>query len=254
MDLRGYISDFLKSEPIALDGTDEFFLWHILVGYTSAYKLHSFLKTWEGPAESMAYKNVHRRVRRLFQARLLEEKKRVGGYKHGAINYRLTSRGLVYIFSETLTPKNIHEIMTNYPTNSLFNTFIYPFFEKTTLERSTETLNHLLMNYIEMCSYHTRYFLDPEKFAYYQDSPEPMIEVLEFQLKCDLIFFLLRAATVREGLIGWRESDKIPTDRNETFELLSRDRKFMSALKEYGAEICKGYKTITDLADKNRRR
>jgi hypothetical protein len=34
------------------------------------------------------------------------------GNKHGAINYRLTSRGLMYLFSELITPKNIHEIIT----------------------------------------------------------------------------------------------------------------------------------------------
>jgi hypothetical protein len=46
------------------------------------------------------------------------------GNKHGAINYRLTSRGLMYLFSELITPKNIHEII-KYPENCYFLPIYY---------------------------------------------------------------------------------------------------------------------------------
>jgi hypothetical protein len=109
---------------------------------------------------SLAYKNVHRRIRRIHEAGLIEEITKQGGYKHGAINYRLTSRGLMYLFSELMTPKNIHEIMLKYSQNTLFKFFVYGFFEKQTLTRSTPTLEFLLQDYIEEGCQKIRLFVD----------------------------------------------------------------------------------------------
>ena len=148
MDISEYISDFLTPKGIKADSIDEWLLWSIMHGVTSVYKLYSVGKDEYNKA-SMAYKNVHRRIRRIHEAGLIEEIKKPGGYKHGAINYRLTSRGLMYLFSELMTPKNIDEIMFQHPGNTLFKFFVYDYFEKRTLEHSTQTLRFLLQDYIE---------------------------------------------------------------------------------------------------------
>jgi hypothetical protein len=247
MDISGFISEFLEPKSVLMDDAAEFFLSHILNGYTSAYKMHVFIT--KELNQQIAYKNVNRRMHRLHQGGLLQEIKRQDGYKHGAINYTLTSKGLVYIFSEFMTPKNILELMVKYPNTSLFKTFIYPYLKKKTLEDSTQTLRLLLMDYLEVCSYHTRYFLDPAKFALYSNSPQLMIKHLEFQLKCDVMSFLLRAAALPKEMITWYSVDLV--DKYETLNLLSNDEKFMNALEVHGGNICKGYGTLIELRKKN---
>ena len=106
---------------------DEIYLHWILDGHTSAYKIWLVHKKEYGP---IAYKNVHRRIKKLFNANLIEDVKIEGGFKHGARNYKLTTRGLVYIFGELLIPRNITNILLIYPYNILFAAFLYPYLRK----------------------------------------------------------------------------------------------------------------------------
>lgn len=257
MDSDRYISEFLCVKRTRLDHADEYFLSHILRGYTSAYKLYSFLKA-EDP---MAYKNVHRRIRRMHEAGLIEEISQPGGYKHGAINFRLTNRGLMYLFSELMTPKNIHEVMLKYPKNSLFRFFVYNNFEKETLRHSTDTLTCLLQNYIEQCCQIIRLFVDSPLAdnwgAYeegYLDSGNNLKYNLAYQLEWHKRSFILKVATLNDELIDWRYKvlHKRPNDRQETLELLANDKKFMTVLEEYGGEFRKGYDALITLRTSKR--
>lgn len=255
MDADEYISEFLTVVPTSLDGTDEFFLSQILSGYTSAYKLYSLLKKERYP---MAYKNVHRRIRRIYEGGLIEENPQPGGYKHGAINYRLTSRGLMYLFSELITPNNIHEVMLKYPKNTLFKLFIYDYFEKETLRHSTYTLTSLLQNYIEECCQKIRLFVSStlvDKWNAYEgegylESGNSLKYTLVYQLEWHKRSFILKVATLKNELIDWR--NKRANDRQETLKLLANDKKFMAALEKYGREFRQGYDAL--IALKNDRR
>jgi hypothetical protein len=259
MDTNGYISEFLSVESTRIDGLDEFFLSHILSGYTSVYKLHSLIKT-EPWNMSMAYKNVHKRIRRIYKGGLIEEIPKPGGYEHGAINYRLTSRGLMYLFSELITPKNIHEIMIKYPKNSLFKFFVYNYFEKETVEHSTQTLTSLLQNYMVECCQKIRLFVDSKLVEYYGayagkgylEQENVLKYMLAYQLEWHKRSFILKVATLKNELIDWR--DERANDRQETLELLANDKKFMAALEKYGGEFQKGYDTLITLRSKHRKR
>lgn len=203
MDANGYISEFLCVKRIELDHVQEFFLSHLLSGYTSAYKLYSFLK--EGRKATMAYKNVHRRIQRMREAGLIEEISQPGGYKHGAINYRLTDRGLMYLFSELMTPMNIHEIMLKYPNSSLFTFFVYTNFENKTLRQSTDTLTSLLHNYIQECCQIIRLFVDSplvDSYGAYEEdgylgATNNLKYILAYQLEWHKWSFILKVATLR---------------------------------------------------------
>jgi hypothetical protein len=254
MDIYEYISNFLECTPIEIDGIDEIFLQQIGQGYSSAYKLYSFMKNeYEGP---MAYKNVHRRIRRMFQAGLIEEIRKVGGYKHGAINYGLTSRGLVYLFSEGLIPPKLSTIITtSYSGNPLFRTFVSPYFNRDTLDNYTDTLSRMLVNYLEEISEIIRFMLNPmrlEKWGYDSNKPyskqeyplneSPVTVTLRFQLNWCIKSFIFKIASMNHEHVDWRES-KEPSleDKSKTLYLLSRDKKYMNALKEARTEFIDGY-------------
>jgi hypothetical protein len=72
MTMPGYIHDIIKvsSFPSNIDDTDELFLFYILEGLTNAYQIFSKLK---GEDVYRAYKNVHRRIKKLFESNLIEE-------------------------------------------------------------------------------------------------------------------------------------------------------------------------------------
>lgn len=254
-----YISDFLTPSGIKVDSIDELLLWNIMQGATSAYKLYSIGKD-ENKKPSLAYKNVHRRIRRIHEAGLIEEITKQGGYKHGAINYRLTSRGLMYLFSELMTPKNIHEIMLKYSQNTLFKFFVYGFFEKQTLTQSTRTLEFLLQDYIEEGCQKIRLFVDSslvENYNAYGDEGylEPgnsLKDILNHQLEWHKRSFILKVATMKGELLSWRVNKT--NDREQTLDLLANDKKFMNALEEYGGELREGYETLITLRSKHGKR
>jgi hypothetical protein len=252
MNLNGYISD-LRSQPIKIDLLEEICLQEILDGNTSAYKIYSLFKTDKfGIGHGLAYKNVHKRIRRIHKGGLIEYIQRPGGYKHGAINYRLTSRGLVYLFSELMTPKDIRVVMVKYPTNSLFKLFVYDYFDRKTLEHSTVTLTSLLQNYIVECCQKIRLFVDSPLVDHYTVYEVGYLEpgnflkdILIYQLEWHKRSFILKVATLKDELIDWE--NKRANDRQETLELLANDKKFMAALEEYGGEFRKGYDTLITL-------
>ena len=74
------------------------FLDYIVEGDSTKYKIHLRENKL---SKGLSYKNIHRRVEKLFNNGLIEEVKIEGGYKHGARNFKLTDRGLIYFISET---------------------------------------------------------------------------------------------------------------------------------------------------------
>jgi hypothetical protein len=285
MNIQGYISDIIKkgSIPTGIDTIDQTFLKWILEGYTSAYRIHSKHEEQNGP---IAYKNVHRRIKKLFNSKLIEEVIIHGGFKHGAINYKLTTRGLVYYFAELeglkffeLDAPNIRSISLTHSQDILFSTFLYPYFEKTTIISATYSLVKLIENYVEEICQITRHALQVS--AEYIDDPNilktmepdniggyPPLEKLYFQLTWHIKSFLMKVAIMKEEHIDWRFSKILLTalrksevytnkffisvgkiqcvanDQIETYNLLSQDQRFLRALKEAGRDFNEGYQKL----------
>jgi hypothetical protein len=274
MDLLGYINEITRVRfyPSRIDAIDEHLLSNILKGDTSVYKLYSKLKEERHP---MAYKNVHRRIKKLFESNLIEEIKAEDGFKHGARNYKVATRGLIYLFSQAYVP---HEksIFLSYSENVLFRTFVYPYFERRTIKSATYGLYRLIRNYLEQACQTTRYAL--ERIAAFLTeypsfkSTELMLElgpiqILQYQLNWHIKSFILKLAVITEDLIDWRNYNLQPiedhplrgkircvaNDREYTFALLSSDKKFMKALERIEGQVREGYDTLIELKDKKTR-
>ena len=85
----------------------------------------------------------------------------------------------------------------------------------------------------------------------YLDSGNSLKYILSHQLEWHKRSFIIKLATMKEELLSWRR--QTADDREETLELLTKDKKFISALEEYGGEFRKGYDTFITLSSKPRK-
>jgi hypothetical protein len=145
-----------------------------------------------------------------------------GNFKHGAINYKLSSLGLVYLFSEGIMLMDLAEVMAKYPQNTLFQVCIYKSFERVTLQHCTDTLESFLINYIEECCQKIRSIFNLNlKHSY---TSEILSNTLNLQFEWQTRSFFLNLVTIRDELIiDWlRNGDD---DKNENLSLRYKDKK-----------------------------
>ena len=145
--------------------------WNILEQFAwqkplSAYQLWTKLKSTD---TEMAYKNVNKRVHGLLSLNLIQETVTPGKNvnKHNAKYYELTELGIYQLFLNKLNALHIRELDTikfhklpssntliffhNYYNNLLFESFLYPFFEKETLFAIGDYLLRDLFNFLANC-------------------------------------------------------------------------------------------------------
>jgi hypothetical protein len=164
-DIQGYISLVYPSstEYAGFDGKSldilEQFAWE---RYLSAYQIHSNIKF---TYLKMAYKNVNKWVNALLLSGLLQKFETDSKIsKHKAIYYRLTEKGIYQLFLNRLnsllvnqsdvrkgTPPNALSFFQNYSDSMLFETFLYPYFEKDTLLAIGSRLLWDLYGYLSSC-------------------------------------------------------------------------------------------------------
>lgn len=205
-------------------------------GYESIYvKMVNDIK-------SITYKNVLRRVHELYKFRVIEPIE--GNFKHGAINYRLTGRGLIYLFSTGTISVNMDEVILSYPDNILFKDLVYNCFEISTLRKRTDILERFLSNYVETCCQIMASYL-----FFFKMNTDSMYAQLRWQKRS----LILNLATVKDDVIDWPvgyniDDKKRENDRQKTLEVLAKDQKFMAILKEYGEEFIRCYNTLIALS------
>jgi hypothetical protein len=153
---KGFMSEVWEYERILLGKTEAYFLGLISVHKKTTYEIFSYLRreTLEGK-KSMAYKNVHKRVKRLEELGLIEP---IGKIKRGAIPHRLTSRGLYQRILLSESPfDNTPPVILNRKVreaNPIIQTILYQFFEVQTIEILIESLgwDMILADYLrETC-------------------------------------------------------------------------------------------------------
>jgi DNA-binding PadR family transcriptional regulator len=169
--LEGYISivyKFSKKSPEINSGfldILELFAWEKSL---SAYQIYSKLKSTE---LEMAYKNVNKRIHGLELLNLIEktEVDGEGVNKHNAKYYRLTEYGIYQLFLNKLNGLRIRELdaiksnkppfpntlifFRNYYDCLLFESILYPHFEKDTLFAIGNDLLWDLYNCLADCCY-----------------------------------------------------------------------------------------------------
>ena len=185
------------------------FLDYIVEGDSTKYKIHLRENKL---SKGLSYKNIHRRVEKLFNNGLIEEVKIEGGYKHGARNFKLTDRGLIYFISETNIIESILSFAEKYPNNLLFETFIYKYFERRTLRNATYCLLKLLENYLKECSVLTIFFLsDAENYQFTEVKDiediinNPAFEQMHYFLEWMVNSFVIKVSMMNEKHIDWRQ-------------------------------------------------
>ena len=105
--------------------------------------------------KKISYKNVHKRVKKLYELGILKEVSHKGPTKHGSIYYKLSSFGIYNIFLMLkFAFSNIDKLIENYPNDGLLEYFLYQFIEKKTIKgiKSYIVLGYISEFLKECCS------------------------------------------------------------------------------------------------------
>ena len=149
---KGFMSEIRNYEKISLGETENLFINIFSVSNSktkgktsysySAYEIFSILKKMGKP---MAYKNVHKRVRRLHILGLIEEVEKSG---RNAINYELTTRGL---FERLMIPLAVDiTFLEHNKKNVILQNILYRYFEEQTIHEFGDASHHLAF-YLKNC-------------------------------------------------------------------------------------------------------
>jgi hypothetical protein len=171
MDFSGYMFELRNFDPKILGEVEKFFLEEIFKGkYNSAYKMYKYLELQPHytihpsggksfpldqielvarPIEhKMAYKNVHKRFKRLQELKLIEEIK--GTFEKGAKYFTVTNHGIMYLDPDFfLNPKYSGRLEENI----VWKTLILQFLEEETFESIifAPQLKFEISNYLGGC-------------------------------------------------------------------------------------------------------
>jgi hypothetical protein len=147
-------------------------LYFVMRPYLSTYQIFSSLR---GKSDEMAYKNVHKIVKRLHSLKLIEivEKKSIDKERESIHNpkyYRLTTGGIFslisYIQESLLSPdmEKAKKLFHNYCENIIFRTILYPYFEKESLSQMDSRNIFLeIFYYLNKCCHSTNSFVQSMK-------------------------------------------------------------------------------------------
>jgi hypothetical protein len=101
--------------------------------YLSTYDVHKIFRTGGKP---MDYKNVHKRIKRLESlgciGRVKSEDVKEEKPERGAKYYRISETGMFHLLINKYPTKNLHDILQTNGDYSIFEAFLYPYFNKET--------------------------------------------------------------------------------------------------------------------------
>jgi hypothetical protein len=153
---KGFMSQISNYEGVVLGKTEKLFLYLISLEPTSVYKISIGLKGGRiiiddmiltTGIQKMAYKNVHKRVKRLQKMGLIQELE--GNFERNAKMYELTSDGL---FERLLDPFPIlPDIVNLYGKSPIIETLVYQFFKVETISRFESIPLAQLRLYLRKC-------------------------------------------------------------------------------------------------------
>lgn len=152
----GLMSEINTYKKLSLGQTEKIFLHIISIQPTSVYRISVGLKNGfigigggivSTGIKSMAYKNVHKRIKRLCALGLIEEIH--GNFKRNAKMYTLTPRGLFErLLDDFPIPPDIVYLYRNYP---IVETLIYQYFELETIKNFEDIALDELKRYLKNC-------------------------------------------------------------------------------------------------------
>ena len=249
MDYSKYMSEVLTYQRIDLDDAERSFLFKIINGQDSVYKILSYFKLRR---QTMSYKNVQYILSRLQERYFIEEIRRK--FLRGTIYYRLTTFGLFHIFSRMASYPP--ELLIKYKDNIILQTLLYPYFEEETIRYCTARFYSTITQYLRECCQTTLFALDTIKSTSNVEDRGIQAKQLEFDLEWHTKALGFKLTVLYNDSNMLISNPDVSNDNarialyeveNEMKTLLSKDNRFMGLILTLKKEFEDGYKELNDL-------
>lgn len=237
MSLDRYTSEILKYNRVTLGSAERRFLNEMMGKKTSVYSLWSVLNE---SGHTMAYKNVHTRMKRLEKLNLIEN---AGEAKYGAINYQLTTQGILYQVSRFVNIDDSlswSDFLHYYSNNVIFETLVLPYFEKNTIKLAGVQLYFTIVLYLGNCYNITLDAADRIRKAIEEHNIEDQ-EFFTKRLKEDLEWQPREFALKLVTSFLRKKSDAVIMGQ------LAKDKKFVYLLREVQRDFDKGFAAVNKI-------
>jgi len=189
-------------------------------------------------------------ISKLIGSKLLVEKK--GLILRGMRKYQLTSSGLFYVLSETVSyPPHL---LKKYSDDPILLTLLYQYFEEDTIESSTARFYSIVTQYLKQCCRITLNWLEDTQNSNEEHKKKLMNDLMfELELNAKLLAFriivmysdsnilsLTPKSTTGDPDVAYYEIE------SQMKEILFKDKKFIDLLQKINGEFKVGYKEFTN--------
>lgn len=245
MDYSNYFAlvyDYKRKEI----GTDErSFLLKVINNVDLSSQIGSYLKlrdkTQLGDTSSIS---------KLIGSKLLVEKK--GLILRGMRKYQLTSTGLFYVMSETVSYPPY--LLKKYSDDPILLTLLYQYFEEDTIESSTARFYSMVTQYLKQCCRITLNWLEDTQNSNEEHKKQMMNQLLfELELNAKLLALRIIVMYSEPNILSLTPKSETGDSEVAYYELesnmkqiLGKDNKFVELLHKTNADFKNGYKEFTD--------
>ena len=188
-------------------------------------------------------------VSRLLGLKLLTEKK--GLILRGMRKYRLTSTGLFYVLTETVSyPPSL---LKKYSDDPILKTLLFQYFEVDTIASSTARFYSIITQYLKQCCRTTLNWLEDTQNSD-EDHKNKMMNFLLLELALNAKLLALRIIIMYSDSTILSLTPKSKTGdpdvayyelESNMKEILAKDSKFIEHLHRTNADFKSGYKEFT---------
>jgi len=188
-------------------------------------------------------------VSRLLGLKLLTEKK--GLILRGMRKYQLTSTGLFYVLTETVSyPPSI---LKKYSDDPILKTLLFQYFEVDTIASSTARFYSIITQYLKQCCRTTLNWLEDTQNSN-EDRKNKMMNFLLLELALNAKLLALRIIIMYSDSTILSLTPKSKTGdpdvayyelESNMKEILAKDSKFIEHLHRTNADFKSGYKEFT---------
>ena len=188
-------------------------------------------------------------VSRLLGLKLLTEKK--GLILRGMRKYQLTSTGLFYVLTETVSyPPSL---LKKYSDDPILKTLLFQYFEVDTIASSTARFYSIIVHYLKQCCRTTLNWLEDTQNSD-EDRKNKMMNLLLLELALNAKLLALRIIIMYSDSTILSLTPKSKTGdpdvayyelESNMKEILAKDSKFIEHLHRTNAEFKSGYKEFT---------
>ena len=188
-------------------------------------------------------------VSRLLGLKLLTEKK--GLILRGMRKYQLTSTGLFYVLTETMSyPPSL---LKKYSDDPILKTLLFQYFEVDTIASSTARFYSIITQYLKQCCRTTLNWLEDTQNSD-EDRKNKMMNLLLLELALNAKLLALRIIIMYSDSTILSLTPKSKTGdpdvayyelESNMKEILAKDSKFIEHLHRTNADFKSGYKEFT---------